>query len=65
MIDCILGKNHKLRQSQFVCSNELVCHIAERADSFVAQVGEVVEASFQLAFALLLGPFGNGLRRRF
>ena len=56
MIDRILGKARGLRQAQLVGIEILVCHVAEGTDSFVAQVGEVVEAIFQFAFALLALP---------
>jgi hypothetical protein len=39
VIDRILGKNGRLRQPQFVGSKELICHVAECTDSFVALVG--------------------------
>jgi hypothetical protein len=64
MIYCIFGKARRLRQAQLVGIEILVCHVTECTDSLLAQVGEVVEACLQLAFALLLSPFGNGFRGR-
>jgi hypothetical protein len=49
MIDCICGKTRLLWQAQLIGGEILLCHVMEGADSFLACVGEIVEALLQLA----------------
>ena len=65
MVDCIIGKHCRVGESQLIAIEELVCHIAEGADSLSARVCEVIEALFQLAPTLLFRIFCNGLGRAF
>ena len=67
MVDCIIGKHCRVGEAQLIAIEELVCHIAEGADSLMARVGEVIEALFQLATTLLFriscNGFGGALAR--
>jgi hypothetical protein len=54
MVNRIIGEYSGVGKAQLVAVEELVCDLAEGANSLVAHVGEAVESSFQFAPALLL-----------
>src|SRR6185437_5212935 len=65
MVNGVFGKHGRVREAQLVAVEELVCHVAEGANSFVARIGGVIEALFQLVFAFLFRSPCNGFGRAF
>ncbi|MFZ0395079.1 MAG: hypothetical protein WBX09_19850 [Terracidiphilus sp.] len=63
--DRVLGEDSGIWQPEFVGVIEILRHVPEGADTLAALVGDVVEAFFQLASAVLLRFPCDGFRRGF